>query len=57
MLLYYLTLPVLYAISWLPFGLLYRVSDFCFLVLYYVVGYRKKVVRKNLRNAFPEKSE
>jgi KDO2-lipid IV(A) lauroyltransferase len=26
-------------------------------VLYYVVGYRKEVVRKNIRNSFPEKSE
>lgn len=37
-----------------PFWLLYRFSDFLFLVLYYMVGYRKKVVRVNLSNAFPE---
>lgn len=36
---------------------MYLCSDFVFLILYYLVGYRKKVVLKNLRNAFPEKSE
>src|SRR3546814_11638830 len=54
---YYLALPFLYGISILPFPLFYMVSDlFCFL-LYRVVGYRLAVVRENLRNAFPEKSE
>ncbi len=54
---YYLALPFLYGISLLPFPLFYLLSDlFCFL-LYYVVGYRRKVVMENLRNAFPEKSE
>ncbi|NNE28317.1 MAG: lipid A biosynthesis acyltransferase [Saprospiraceae bacterium] len=55
--LYYFALPWIYLISILPFWLLYRVSDFLFVVLYYVLGYRKKVIYPNLRNAFPEKSE
>ena len=54
---YYLALPFLYGISILPFWLLYRVSDFFFVVLYHLLGYRRKVVRSNLRNSFPEKSE
>src|SRR5690606_116674 len=41
----------------LPFWVLYRVSDVLFVLLYYVVRYRKAVVFENLRNAFPEKSE
>jgi KDO2-lipid IV(A) lauroyltransferase len=28
-----------------------------FLVLYYIIGYRKKITATNLRNAFPEKSD
>lgn len=49
--------PILWLISILPFRLLYLFSDFCYLLVYYVVGYRKKVVRKNLALVFPEKSD
>ena len=41
----------------LPFGLLYLISDVFYLFVFYVVGYRRKVVTRNLRNAFPEKTE
>lgn len=44
-------------LSRLPFGVLYGISDLIFLVLYYVVKYRRRVVRMNLTNSFPEKSE
>ncbi len=44
-------------ISWLPFPLLYAVAWLAYLFIYYVTGYRKAVVRQNLRRAFPEKSE
>jgi KDO2-lipid IV(A) lauroyltransferase len=44
-------------ISWLPFPLLYAAAWFAYLVLYYVAGYRRAVVRQNLTRAFPEKSE
>lgn len=47
----------IHLISLLPFWLLYRISDFLFLLLFYVLSYRKKVVFENLRNSFPEKSE
>jgi len=47
----------LYLISLLPFAILYLISDIIFLVVYYIIGYRRKVVQKNLSNAFPEKSE
>ncbi len=48
---------ILYVISLLPFWVLYRISDLLFVLIYYVFGYRKKVVLENLRNSFPEKSE
>lgn len=44
-------------LSRLPFWVLYLISDFLFVISYYIVGYRKKVVRKNLRNSFPQKTE
>ena len=40
-----------------PFGFIYFLSDIFYLVVYYIVGYRKNVVTANLKNAFPEKSE
>lgn len=52
-LLYYL---VIIPISLLPFPVLYVLSDVLYLVLYRCSGYRTKVVRHNLQNAFPEKS-
>jgi Kdo2-lipid IVA lauroyltransferase/acyltransferase len=51
---YYL---VILPISYLPFFLLYRLSDFAFFMMYYVVGYRKKVVLNNIKNSFPEKTK
>lgn len=51
--LYYL---ILLPLSHLPFSWLYRLSDVMRLLLYYVVRYRRKVVRTNLINAFPDKS-
>lgn len=40
-----------------PFSVLYRLSDFVAWVLYRVVGYRRKVVMDNLRRCFPEWSD
>lgn len=55
-LVYYISLPFIYLVSVLPFWLLYRVSDLLYIVLYYFIGYRRKVVMSNLKNSFPEKS-
>lgn len=49
--------PFLWLISKLPFRLLYLFSDGVYLILYRLIGYRKKVVRHNLRIAFPDKSD
>jgi Kdo2-lipid IVA lauroyltransferase/acyltransferase len=54
---YYLVLPFIYGIALLPFPLLYLLSDGVYMLLYHMIGYRKKVVRTNLRNSFPEKSD
>ncbi|HEY0031518.1 MAG TPA: lysophospholipid acyltransferase family protein [Bacteroidia bacterium] len=52
-LLYYL---VIIPISLLPFPLLYGFSNFVYLILYKVMGYRKKVVMDNIQRSFPEKT-
>ena len=54
---YILIYPFLYIISILPFRVLYVFSDFLFLIVYYIIGYRKKTVNYNLRLVFPDKSE
>jgi len=41
----------------IPFRILYIFSDFMRFVLFNIIGYRKQVVMKNLRDCFPEKSE
>jgi KDO2-lipid IV(A) lauroyltransferase len=40
--------PLLIFISWLPFRLLYFISDLFYYILYYGIKYRRKIVRKNL---------
>lgn len=41
----------------LPLGVLYLFSDIVFPIIYYIIRYRRRLVRENLRSAFPEKSE
>jgi len=55
-LVYYSVAPFLYFYSVLPWPVLFVLSDFFFLVLYYVAGYRRNIVRMNLSRSFPEKS-
>lgn len=44
-------------LSYLPFWILYRISDLMYLIVRFAVRYRYKVITQNLKNAFPEKSE
>ncbi len=48
--------PLLYGLSLLPFRVLYILSDVLYVLGYKWVGYRVKLVKSNLRLAFPEKS-
>lgn len=52
---FYLTYPFIYLIALLPFSVLYMLSDLFYHILV-LMGYRKEVVLKNLKNSFPEKS-
>jgi len=53
---FYTCVPFIYFFSILPWRILFVFSDFFFLILYYVMGYRRKIVSMNLSNSFPEKS-
>lgn len=54
---YYLLFFFCYLISLLPLKVLYLFSDFSFLVLFKIIGYRKEIVQTHFRIAFPEKSK
>lgn len=54
---YIIVYPILWLVSVLPFKLLYFLSDGLYILLYHIIGYRKKVVYSNLKLVFPEKSE
>ncbi|MGB6154079.1 MAG: lysophospholipid acyltransferase family protein [Pricia sp.] len=57
LLIFILAYPLLWFISILPYRPFYGFSDVMFFWVYRVFGYRKKVVRNNLKLVFPEKSE
>ncbi len=56
-LLYYLIVPIVYLISYLPLGVLYKIADLIAYVLEHFIHYRKKVVYANLKASFPEFSD
>lgn len=56
LLIYILTYPIIWFFSILPFRVLYILSDLLYLFVFYIIGYRKKVVYKNISIAFPDKS-
>jgi len=55
--LYYIVLAVWYAFSLLPLKVHYVISDLMFMLLYRLLGYRRRVVRNNLKVSFPEKTD
>ena len=54
---YILVYPLIWFFSILPFRVLYIISDCFYVLIYYIIGYRKKVVIENLNLAFPNKSK
>lgn len=50
--------PIIFIIfKYLPFWALYLLSDFLFLLVRFIIPYRKKIIDKNLLLSFPEKSK
>ena len=52
----HLSVFFLYLLSLLPLPLLFFFARLLYYLLYYLIGYRKKVVRQNLTRSFPEKT-
>ena len=44
----------MWLLSHMPLGVLYPIGYVVYILMYYVVGYRKKVVKKNLSESFPD---
>ncbi len=56
MLYYYILLSLVKILSYIPFRALYVLSDILFFPFYFIIRYRRKIVRKNLTESFPDKS-
>ena len=54
---YRLLYSVAYLLSLLPFQVLYVLSDGLFVLVYYIIRYRRKLVMTNLSTSFPEQSQ
>lgn len=54
--LFYILFPIIWGLSKLPLRVLYTLADFFYWIIYYVVKYRRIVVRNNLICSFPEYS-
>ncbi len=54
---YKVLFALVYVLSLLPLRALYLLSACFYLLVYYVAGYRRKLVRKHLSVSFPEKNE
>ena len=56
LLVYIIVYPFMWLISRMSFKLIYLFSDMMYYLIYYIFSYRKKVVRENLKLAFPKMS-
>jgi KDO2-lipid IV(A) lauroyltransferase len=54
---YYLFYAFAWTLALFPLRLLYAFSRLLYYLVYYVIGYRKKVVFMNLQNSFPGKTD
>ncbi len=51
---YYMFYLLTRIFAWIPFPALYALSDFCYLLFYYLIPYRKGVIRQNIERSFPQ---
>lgn len=54
---FWILYPFIFLISKLPLWILYGVSNLLYYLVYYIIGYRKQTVRKNLKLCFPNKTD
>lgn len=55
-LIYHIVFSFIYVFSLLPMRVLYLFSNLCYLLVFFVVGYRRRLVWRNLKSSFPEKT-
>ena len=48
---------IVYPLSLLPLGIIYFFTDILYLILRFLLPYRKKVIQKNISRSFPSKSK
>ncbi|MGB5982437.1 MAG: lysophospholipid acyltransferase family protein [Nonlabens sp.] len=53
----YLCYPIILVLAFIPFKLLYALSDFITFILFNFISYRKRTILKNLSIVFPEYTE
>lgn len=53
---YALAYPFIWFLSILPFRVLYFISDIVYVIIYYIIGYRKAIVRQNFDLCLPHLS-
>jgi Kdo2-lipid IVA lauroyltransferase/acyltransferase len=53
---FYIFLALNRIITLLPLRILYLFSDLLYIIIYYLIRYRRKVVEANLKNSFPSRS-
>lgn len=53
---YHVLVGLVWLVSHTPFSVLYILSDLLYFPLYYLVRYRRSIVRKNMTESFPDKS-
>jgi len=54
---FYFLHALVWVITLLPLRILYVLSDIFYPIVYYIIKYRKSVVRTNIEKSFPEKSK
>lgn len=54
---YHLMFGVWYLLSLLPLWFLYRISDLLCPIVHYIIHYRRNVIRTNLKDSFPDKTD
>ncbi|NNT72733.1 lipid A biosynthesis acyltransferase [Flavobacterium sp. IMCC34852] len=57
LLVFLLLYPIIWFMSKMPFRVLYLISDLVYILVYYLIGYRKKIVGQNLAAALPHLSD
>jgi KDO2-lipid IV(A) lauroyltransferase len=51
---FYIAYPIIWSIARLPFPVIYFISDCVYVLLYYIIGYRREVIFSNIKRAFPD---